>query len=65
MKNIKELRDALIASYNELRNDEISINKSKELSNIAGKLMQNVKTQLEYDKQVGNARKIDFMEYGS
>lgn len=65
MKNIKELRDALENSFTKLMNDEVSIGKSNEISNIAGKMISSVRTEMEYNKQVGHSKKIDFMEYGN
>jgi hypothetical protein len=62
MKNIQDLRDDLLANYEKTKSGEISVGLAKELSNSAGKIIATVKTQLEYNKYIGDTSKIKFME---
>lgn len=62
MKNIQDLRDDLLANYEKTKTGEISVGLAKELSNSAGKIIATVKTQLEYNKYVGDTSEIPFMK---
>jgi len=59
--NVKELRDDLIKTYQQLRNGSIGLNEAKQLSNVAGKIMGTAKTQLEYNKYAQSKEKIEFL----
>lgn len=62
MKNIQDLRNDLLDNYNKTKTGEISVGLAKELSNSAGKIISTVKTQIDYNKYVGNTSKIPFMK---
>lgn len=62
MQNIKDLRDSLLDNYTQMKNDQMELKKGKELSNCAGKVIQSIKTQLEYQSLTGVKKKIDFLE---
>lgn len=62
MKNIKELRDELIGTLQDLRNGTIKAKDAKEVTNLSGKIIMSAKTQLDYDKHLNQKRKINFLD---
>ncbi len=48
MKNIVDLRNELVAIFQQLKAKEISYADAKELNNSAGKIINSVKVELEY-----------------
>ena len=60
--NILDLRNDLIKVYKDLAEDKITIRDAKERSNLAGKIIQSAKTQLEYNSYLKRATKIEFLE---
>ncbi len=62
MKNMKELRNNLIELFNNIKGDNISLDKAKELNNSAGKIINTVKTEIAYQELIGTKNKIDFLE---
>jgi hypothetical protein len=48
MKNVSELRDQLSQVFAELRSGAIKAKDASELANIAGKLINSAKVQIEY-----------------
>ena len=48
MKNVIDLRNELIAIFEQLKTKEISHADAKELNNSAGKIINSVKIELEY-----------------
>jgi hypothetical protein len=48
MKNVTDLRDRLSTVFNNLESGEIEANKASELANIAGKMINSAKVQIEY-----------------
>jgi len=48
INNIEELRLELIAAFEMVKNDPKRVPQGKELGNIAGKVINSVKIQLEY-----------------
>ena len=63
MKNVKELRDSLVQSYVGVQKDEMPLNTAKQLANTAGRILNSVKLELEYNKAVNVKKNIEFMEY--
>ena len=61
-KNVTELRDVLLNTFDELVSDKIEFEKAKEISNMAGKIISSSKVQMDYNKQTKNNKKIDFLE---
>ena len=61
MKNIKELRDSLADNYEKMKAREMDISEGKELSNCAGKIIQSLKVELEYQTILGVKKEIDFL----
>lgn len=62
MNNVKELRDALIETFIHVKSGEKGINEAKALGNIAGKIMQTAKTQLDYNKYCQSGKEIKFLD---
>ena len=62
MQNITELRLALLANYEAIKNGTMSLSVGKELSNCSGKIINSLKVELEYNYLIGKKEKIDFLE---
>ena len=60
-KDITELRDALLDSFEQLRLDPKRMLQARELTNEAGKIISTVKAQLEYALLRGEEPEIPFM----
>jgi hypothetical protein len=48
MKNVSELRDELSAVYKDLRAGDVDAKVAKELANLAGKMINSAKIQIDY-----------------
>jgi hypothetical protein len=62
MNNVKELRDELIKSFNDLKSGKIKAKDAKELTNISGKILMSAKIELDYNKYLDRKEVIDFLE---
>lgn len=62
MQNMKDLRDSLLDNYNKMKSKEMDLKEGKELSNCAGKVIQSIKVELEYQALTGNIKEIDFLK---
>ncbi len=62
IKNMVQLRDSLLETFNQLKNGEIGTKEAKETSNISGKIVSTVKAQMEYYVMTKADGKIAFME---
>jgi hypothetical protein len=60
-KDITELRDALLESFDQLRQDPKRMLQARELANEAGKIISTVKAQMEYSLLKGEEPDIPFM----
>jgi hypothetical protein len=65
MKNIEELRDSLLESFDDLKSGKLKTKDAKEITNMAGKIILSSKVELDYNKFMGNKNKVDFLEAGS
>jgi hypothetical protein len=59
---MKDLRDSLLDNYNKMKSKEMDLKEGKELSNCAGKVIQSIKVELEYQALTGNIKEIDFLK---
>ena len=59
---MESLTKDLKSVYQELRAGELGISEAKELANVSGKIISSSKTQMEYNKMMGNKNKVDFLE---
>lgn len=62
MNNITELRDQLAEVFSELRNGTIEAKNVSELANLAGKMINSAKVQLEYHALKGEPPNIPFLD---
>ena len=61
MKDVVELRKYLSEVFDELRSGSISANEASELANIAGKMINSAKVQMEYHALRKDEPKIKFL----
>jgi len=64
MKNVNELREQLSQVFYELRNNTVKYTDAAELANIAGKMINSAKVQLDYYSLRKEAPKISFLDNG-
>jgi hypothetical protein len=64
MKNVTELRDQLSQVFSDLRDGGIKHTDAAELANIAGKMINSAKVQLDYYALRKEAPTIKFLETG-
>lgn len=62
MQNITELRKSLAENYEQMKAKEMDIKLGKELANTAGKLINSIKVEMEYNQMFDKKKKIDFLE---
>lgn len=62
MQNITDLRNDLLDNYEQMKSKKMELKDGKELANTAGKILNSLKIELEYNTLVGNKNKIDFLE---
>jgi hypothetical protein len=62
MNTATELRDELAKVFEELRNGTIKPKEAGELANVAGKMINSAKVQLEYHALRKTTPKIPFLE---
>jgi hypothetical protein len=62
MRNVKDLRDELISTFEKLRDGLIGIREAKEVANVAGKILSSAKIQLEYNVYTKSKRRVKFLE---
>lgn len=63
MKNITEMRDALIKNFEELEFSQENLNRIKEQTNISGKVIKTAALEMQYNILTDQKdKKIKFME---
>lgn len=62
MKNINEVRDELIQAFEMVKKDPRRVPQGKELGNIAGKIINSVKIELEYAALRREKPEIPFLD---
>lgn len=62
MKNVSELRNQLSQVFADLRNGTVKHTDASELANIAGKMINSAKVQLDYYGHTKQTTKIPFLE---
>ncbi len=62
ISTLRDLRNDLIATYEEFKKGEIGHKTAKEISNMAGKIIQASKLELEYKCNKDKVGKMDFFE---
>lgn len=61
MKNATELRAALSKVFDDLKSGAIKHNEAAELANLAGKMINSAKVQVEYHAMRGDVPHIEFL----
>jgi hypothetical protein len=62
MRNVTELRDQLSQVFTDLRTGDVKHTDAAELANIAGKMINSAKVQLDYYALRKEAPNIDFLK---
>lgn len=65
MQNIEELRKSLTDNYELMKSKKMDIKTGKELANTAGKIINSLKVELEYNNMLGVKKKVDFLDVPS
>lgn len=60
--NVVELRESLLEVYDKLRDGEMGIREAKEQANVAGKIIQSAKLQVEYNAYMKSQATIAFLD---
>lgn len=61
MENIKEVRKELCDAFNDLRNGGLEVKQASEMSNMAGKIINSLKVEIEYAALRKEKPDIDFL----
>lgn len=61
--NIKDLRESLSDNYEKIKNDEMDLKVAKELANTAGKIINSLKIELDYNSKLKLKKEIEFLKY--
>lgn len=61
MKNVKELRNAVIATMGDINKGTVDLKAAAELNKAANAIMKTVSLQLQYSKSRKEKPQIDFM----
>jgi len=62
MQNITELRTSLSDNYTKMKSGKMSLGVGKELANTAGKIINSLKVELEYNQLLNIKNEIDFLK---
>ena len=63
MKNINDLRNALIANFESVKKGEIDVKSNETLNNTAGKIMAGLQLELKHKIHTKDTEKIKFLTY--
>ena len=62
IKNIEGLRDVLLENFDKLVSGELKVDEAKEISNMAGKVINTCKVQVQYNEMRKIDKSIVFLE---
>ena len=62
IKNIEGLRDVLLENFDKLVSGELKLDEAKEISNMAGKVINTCKVQVQYNEMRKIDKSIVFLE---
>ena len=62
MQNITELRTSLADNYTRIKAGKMGLNVGKELANTAGKIINSLKVELEYNSMLNIKEEIEFLK---
>ena len=60
--NIRDLRKSLAENYSKMVAKKMPIKTGAELANTAGKIISTCKVELEYNKIMGEKKRIEFLD---
>jgi len=62
MENITDLRTSLADNYKKMKAGKMGLNVGKELANTAGKIINSLKVELEYNSMMDIKGEIEFLK---
>jgi hypothetical protein len=62
MKNVQDLRNEMIQTYENLKTGKMGLREAKEHANVCGKILSSAKLELEYNCYIKSGNKIPFLE---
>lgn len=62
MKNVKELRDALVDVFDKVKNGEMDTAQGKTLVATSNAMLKSAQLELEHSKLIGKTKVIKFLE---
>jgi hypothetical protein len=62
MENITDLRTSLADNYKKMKAGKMGLNVGKELANTAGKIINSLKVELEYNSMIDIKGEIEFLK---
>lgn len=63
IKNLHELGVDLLEVYTQLRNGQIEKSQARSLAGVAGKVIDTLKVQIEYNSKKANIDKVQLLEH--
>lgn len=60
---VNKLREKLITQIDKLEKKEVPVEVAREISRTSQAVLESVRLELEYNKELKNKDKIDFLEY--
>lgn len=60
---VNKLREKLITQIDKLEKKEVPVDVAREISRTSQAVLESVRLELEYNKELKNKDKIDFLEY--
>ena len=62
IKNVKDLRDHLIVTLDELKSGKIGLRDARTTATVSGKIIKSAELQMEYNAYSGSKKKVKFLE---
>ena len=60
---VNSLREKLISQIEKLENKEVLVEVAREISRTSQAVLESVRLELEYNRELKNKKEIDFLEY--
>lgn len=60
---VNKLREKLINQIEKLENKEVPVEVAREISRTSQAVLESVRLELEYNRELNTKQKIDFLEY--
>ena len=62
IKNVKDLRDHLVNTLEELKKGKIGLRDARTTATVSGKIIKSAELQMEYNAYSGSKKKVQFLE---